>query len=60
MSLGATPWRTFWRVTLPVIRPGVVAGAVFSFVVSFVDLEKSIFLVGAGPYHAADRDGQLS
>ena len=48
MSLGATPWRTFWRVTLPVIRPGVVAGAVFSFVVSFVDLEKSIFLVGPG------------
>jgi putative spermidine/putrescine transport system permease protein len=48
MSLGATPWRTFWRVTLPVIRPGIVAGAVFSFVVSFVDLEKSIFLVGPG------------
>ena len=48
MSLGATPWRTFWRVTLPVIRPGVVAGAVFSFVISFVDLEKSIFLVGPG------------
>ena len=48
MSLGATPWRAFWRVTLPVIRPGVVAGAVFSFVISFVDLEKSIFLVGPG------------
>jgi putative spermidine/putrescine transport system permease protein len=48
MSLGATPWRTFWRVTLPVIRPGIVAGAVFSFVISFVDLEKSIFLVGPG------------
>jgi putative spermidine/putrescine transport system permease protein len=48
MSLGATPWRTFWRVTLPVIRPGIVAAAVFSFVISFVDLEKSIFLVGPG------------
>jgi putative spermidine/putrescine transport system permease protein len=47
-SLGATPWRTFWRVTLPVIRPGLVAGAVFSFVISFVDLEKSLFLVGPG------------
>jgi putative spermidine/putrescine transport system permease protein len=48
MSLGATPWRTFWRVTLPVIRPGIVAGAMFSFVISFVDLEKSLFLVGSG------------
>jgi len=48
MSLGATPWRAFWRVTLPVIRPGIVAGALFSFVISFVDLEKSIFLVGPG------------
>jgi putative spermidine/putrescine transport system permease protein len=48
MSLGATPWCTFWRVTLPIIRPGIVAAAVFSFVISFVDLEKSIFLVGPG------------
>jgi putative spermidine/putrescine transport system permease protein len=48
MSLGASPWRTFWHVTLPAIRPGIVAGAVFSFVISFVDLEKSIFLVGPG------------
>jgi putative spermidine/putrescine transport system permease protein len=48
MSMGATPLRTFWRITLPVIRPGIVAGAVFSFVVSFVDLEKSLFLVGPG------------
>jgi putative spermidine/putrescine transport system permease protein len=48
MSLGATPWRTFWRITLPVIRPGIVASAMFSFVISFVDLEKSLFLVGPG------------
>jgi len=48
MSLGAPPLRTFWRITLPMIRPGIVAGAVFSFVVSFVDLEKSLFLVGPG------------
>jgi putative spermidine/putrescine transport system permease protein len=47
-SLGATPLRTFWRVTLPNIRPGIVAGCLFSFVVSFVDLEKSLFLVGPG------------
>jgi putative spermidine/putrescine transport system permease protein len=48
MSLGADRWTTFRRVTLPVIRPGIVASAVFSFVVSFVDLEKTLFLVGPG------------
>ncbi|WID94545.1 ABC transporter permease [Bosea vestrisii] len=48
LTMGARPFTAFRRVTWPVIRPGVVAGALFSFVVSFVDLEKSIFLVGPG------------
>jgi putative spermidine/putrescine transport system permease protein len=48
MSLGATPTRTFFRVTLPVIRPGIVAAALFGFVVSFGNLEMTLFLVGAG------------
>jgi len=47
-SLGANPWTTFWRVTLPAIRPGVVAGALFGFVTSFGNLELSLFLVGPG------------
>ncbi len=47
-NLGATPWTTFWRVTLPSIRPGIVAGALFGFVTSFGNLEMSLFLVGAG------------
>jgi len=47
-NLGATPLQTFWRVTLPIARPGLVAGALFSFIVSFTDLEKSLFLVGPG------------
>ena len=47
-SLGAGALTVFRRVTLPMIRPGIVAGAMFSFVVSFVDLEKSLFLVGPG------------
>jgi putative spermidine/putrescine transport system permease protein len=47
-NLGATPWTTFWRVTLPAIRPGIVAGALFGFVTSFGNLEMSLFLVGAG------------
>lgn len=29
--LGSSPWRTFWRVTLPLARPGIVAGMVLTF-----------------------------
>ena len=47
-NLGANPWTTFWRITLPAIRPGVVAGALFGFVISFGNLELSLFLVGPG------------
>ncbi|HLR50418.1 MAG TPA: ABC transporter permease [Candidatus Sphingobacterium stercoripullorum] len=47
-NLGATPWVTFRRVTLPLARPGLVAGSLFSFIVSFTDLEKTLFLVGPG------------
>lgn len=31
-DLGASPWRTFWRITLPLSRPGLVAGSVLVFV----------------------------
>jgi len=47
-SLGAAPLTVLRRVTLPAIRPAIVAAALFSFVISFIDLEKSIFLVGPG------------
>jgi putative spermidine/putrescine transport system permease protein len=47
-NLGANPWTTFWRITLPAIRPGIVAGALFGFVTSFGNLEMSLFLVGPG------------
>ncbi|WP_440534594.1 ABC transporter permease [Variovorax sp. YR566] len=48
LNLGATPWTVLRRITLPMARPGLVAGGLFSFIVSFTDLEKSIFLVGPG------------
>jgi putative spermidine/putrescine transport system permease protein len=48
MNLGATRWVTFCRVTLPAIRPGIVAGALFGFVTSFGNLEASLFLVAPG------------
>ena len=48
MNLGAGPVATFVRVTLPMIRPGIVAAALFSFIVSFGNLEMSLFLIGPG------------
>ncbi|GLU88346.1 MULTISPECIES: ABC transporter permease [Agromyces] len=43
-SLGAGPWRTFVRVTLPAIAPGVGAGALFAFVTSFDEVVAASFL----------------
>lgn len=43
-NLGATPLMAFRRVTMPLIRPGMVAGLVFAFIVSFDDISVSLFL----------------
>jgi putative spermidine/putrescine transport system permease protein len=45
-SLGADNWRIFWTITLPLILPGVVGGAVFAFVTSFDEVVLAIFLSG--------------
>lgn len=45
-GLGAGPWRIFRTVTLPLIAPGVIGGAVFAFVTSFDEVVLSIFLSG--------------
>ncbi len=47
-SLGASPWRVLWRVTLPAMRSGIVAGALFAFIVSFENLEMTLFLTAPG------------
>ena len=47
-SLGATPWRAFMRVTLPLIKPGVITGALFAFVISFDLFNMSLLLKGIG------------
>ena len=36
-DLGAGPWQTFWRVTLPLSSGGLITGAMFIFVLSFAD-----------------------
>ena len=45
--LGATPWRTFWRVTLPLVMPGVYAGTLYAFIVSFGEVPVALFLTGS-------------
>jgi putative spermidine/putrescine transport system permease protein len=47
LVLGATPWRTFWHVTLPLLRPGLAAGGLFAFLTSFDNVPVSIFLTTA-------------
>ena len=47
-NLGARPWTVFRRITLPMMRAGVVAGALFSFIQSFENLELTLLLVGPG------------
>lgn len=42
-DLGANAATTFWRVTLPQIRSGLVSGAIFAFITSFINVELSIF-----------------
>ena len=46
-SLGAGPWTRFRRVTLPLIAPGMLAGALFAFVMSWDEVVVSIFLTDA-------------
>lgn len=48
LSLGATPLGTFRQVTLPLIRPGVLVGALFAFITSFDELIVALFLSGSG------------
>ncbi|MCC6792334.1 MAG: ABC transporter permease [Thermomicrobiales bacterium] len=44
--LGANRWKTFRYVTLPLLRPGLIAGATFSLIVSFDEFTISLFLTG--------------
>ncbi len=47
VSLGATPWRAFVDITLPLARTGIIAGGLMAFVLSFDEVAVSIFLTDA-------------
>ena len=47
-NLGARPLTVLWRVTLPMMRQGIVAATLFAFIVSFENIEMTLFLIAPG------------
>ena len=47
-DLGASPLKAFWLVTLPLIMPGIIAGALMAFTLSIDDFVITFFTSGAG------------
>jgi spermidine/putrescine transport system permease protein len=48
MMLGADEWSAFWRVTVPQLAPGIAAGALLAFTMSFDDYLITSFVAGSG------------
>src|SRR5919204_1073014 len=48
-TLGARPWRVLWRVTLPLIRPSLVAGAVLCWARALGEFGATITFAGNAP-----------
>ncbi len=46
LILGCSRWSAFRRVTVPIIMPGIYAGGLYAFLVSFADVTISLFLSG--------------
>ena len=46
LSLGVNPFQAFRQVTFPLIRPGIISGALFAFVTSFDEVVLVLFLAG--------------
>lgn len=47
-DLGASPWQAFRRITLPLLAPGVIAGAMMAFTLSIDDFVITFFTAGVG------------
>jgi ABC-type spermidine/putrescine transport system permease subunit II len=47
MTLGANQWESFWHVTFPMIRLGVVVGFIFAFTFSFDEIILALFLTNS-------------
>ena len=47
-DLGATPWRSFRHVVLPIIAPGVIGIALFGFTLSYDEFARTLLTAGSG------------
>ena len=45
-SLGANPTRVFFKITMPLVMPGMISGALFAFITSFDEVVVVFFLAG--------------
>lgn len=50
MNLGANPIQTFFKVTLPIIKPGIINAAAFAFIISWDEIVVAIFITGVRHY----------
>lgn len=48
LDLGANEWKTFWRVTFPLIFPAILSGALLAFTLSLDDFVVTFFTTGVG------------
>ena len=48
LDLGANHWQTFWRITFPLIAPGIIGGALLAFTLSIDDFVITFFTAGVG------------
>jgi spermidine/putrescine transport system permease protein len=46
LDLGATPWQTFWRITIPNLRLSLVAAGLLIFTLSMDEIAVTFFLIG--------------
>jgi len=47
LNLGANRFQTFIKITLPIIRPGVITGALFAFMIAFDEVVIALFICGS-------------
>jgi spermidine/putrescine transport system permease protein len=47
-TMGANEFQTFFRVTLPILTPGIIAGGLLAFTLSYDDFYKTLFTTGPG------------
>lgn len=50
MNLGANPFKTFMKITLPIIRPGIISASAFAFIISWDEIVIAIFITGVRHY----------